>query len=179
MRAHRNRITSYLKSWLGPLFGLRWYIARLPELELFPTEEERELAIDDLGKNREHEGAWLLMFILVVTIAILAEPLLASRVTIPSWLSGSIMPLILMPSVFGITWWRLRRVAHRFLRSKLIESGVPVCVKCGYCLRGLTSDRCPECGKELDARVRALNRDDAQPDGVGSSEGSAPSRSRL
>lgn len=24
------------------------------------------------------------------------------------------------------------------------------CVKCGYCLRGLTSLRCPECGTELD-----------------------------
>ncbi len=174
MRAHRNSIAFYLKPWREPLFGLRWYVARLPELQLFASDEERELAIDHLGKNRDHEGAWLVMFIPVFTIAVLAEPLLASRVTIPSWLSGSIMPLILVPSVFGITWWRLRSLAPRFLRSKLIEFGVPVCIKCGYCLRGLTSDRCPECGRELDARVHELIREDAQRDGGGASDESAP-----
>ena len=33
------------------------------------------------------------------------------------------------------------------LRRQLLEAGVPVCMACGYCLRGLTNARCPECDK--------------------------------
>jgi hypothetical protein len=40
-----------------------------------------------------------------------------------------------------------------FVREALNELGHPVCMKCGYALRGLNelAARCPECGEERDA----------------------------
>lgn len=40
----------------------------------------------------------------------------------------------------------LRRAIHRVLRNYLCERGVPVCLRCGYDLRGQREQRCPECG---------------------------------
>lgn len=40
----------------------------------------------------------------------------------------------------------LRRPMRRFLREVLREDGEPVCLECGYSLRGLPEPRCPECG---------------------------------
>jgi hypothetical protein len=35
------------------------------------------------------------------------------------------------------------------------------CLECGYALRGLTGDRCPECGREFDHGVKiTLSSDD-------------------
>jgi hypothetical protein len=55
------------------------------------------------------------------------------------------------------------RALHRWgvrrdLRHKLIKLGVPVCVGCGYLLRGLPVDTpvCPECVRKLDANVRSM-----------------------
>jgi hypothetical protein len=49
-----------------------------------------------------------------------------------------------------------RRDASGFLRERLLDCGVPVCLACGYCLRGIASERCPECGVELPPRVREI-----------------------
>lgn len=40
----------------------------------------------------------------------------------------------------------VREPMRKSLRRQLAERGVPVCVPCGYDLRGLTERRCPECG---------------------------------
>ena len=42
--------------------------------------------------------------------------------------------------------WAFRRRIRVLLRQKLIEEGVPVCVQCGYMLKGVILPRCPECG---------------------------------
>ena len=42
--------------------------------------------------------------------------------------------------------WPLRRMVLDRLRGHLRELGIPVCVSCGYDLRGQTTSRCPECG---------------------------------
>lgn len=41
-----------------------------------------------------------------------------------------------------------RTSLRRNLRRQLIERGVPICAECGYDLRGQTTPRCPECGRE-------------------------------
>ena len=46
--------------------------------------------------------------------------------------------------VLGGMWWR-RRNRLRGMESWL-DQGVPVCLECGYPLRGLDSPACPECG---------------------------------
>jgi len=37
------------------------------------------------------------------------------------------------------------------------------CVKCGYCLRGLSSRRCPECGTEFDPPHRQISKASGNP----------------
>lgn len=39
-----------------------------------------------------------------------------------------------------------RTHTQRSLRRQLVERGVPICVACGYDLRGQLEPRCPECG---------------------------------
>ena len=59
----------------------------------------------------------------------------------------------------GLAWfWRHR--CQRFLRQQLLAAGVPLCLKCGYDLRG-SEGCCPECGNEFESS------------GVGASAGKA------
>ncbi len=46
--------------------------------------------------------------------------------------------------------WLWRHRCRRFLRSELIARGVPICLPCGYDLRGQNDPRCPECGATFD-----------------------------
>jgi hypothetical protein len=59
--------------------------------------------------------------------------------------------------VFSAWWvfliWFFRREIQRRLRLQLLQEGVPICIDCGYQLRGLTEPRCPECGKPFDAKL--------------------------
>ena len=51
-------------------------------------------------------------------------------------------------------WWGMKKAVRR----KLLDYDVPVCIGCGYSLRGLagTSDCCPECGRGFDDRVHEI-----------------------
>ncbi|MDZ4755646.1 MAG: hypothetical protein SGJ11_14255 [Phycisphaerae bacterium] len=60
----------------------------------------------------------------------------------------------------------IRREMPKSLRRKLNELGVPVCMRCGYDLRGARPDVtcCTECGAALSQReVEARRRADAAP----------------
>ena len=46
--------------------------------------------------------------------------------------------------------WLLRTRVRKSLRRLLLEDGIPICLKCGYDIRGLSTPRCPECGEEFD-----------------------------
>ncbi len=43
-----------------------------------------------------------------------------------------------------------RKPCQRYLREQLVAKGVPICLHCGYDLRGRSDPRCPECGKAFD-----------------------------
>jgi hypothetical protein len=73
----------------------------------------------------------------------------------PRW---TITPLTgLTGALVGMTAtvFLLYRPYVKFLREYLQAQGVPVCLKCGYDLRGQVEARCPECGTAFDARLLA------------------------
>jgi hypothetical protein len=53
--------------------------------------------------------------------------------------------------------FRQRRA--REYRVLLCEQGVPVCIHCGYDLRGQTVARCPECGRRFDPTLLSQRSD--------------------
>lgn len=59
---------------------------------------------------------------------------------------------------WGITYLFRARI-RRYLRKELAESGVPICVKCGYDLRGQSAPRCPECGTPFDEQLFNCERE--------------------
>lgn len=148
----------------------RRLVRDLPETYLFADDEKHEKAIRDLEKSEPTWHGILHAIILLVAILIFMESVWF-RLSIPPWIKSWLSPII--PAFVMIAYsvyWQRRRAAM-FFRNRLLRDGVPVCIKCGYCLRGLLSDRCPECGKEMDERVRALIRREMKPDGGHASSG--------
>ena len=122
-----------------------------PELEHFEREDVPGVASEALTFAK-HEVTrtwrfWLTLLALVVLY--MAATTLAARAMThlfgsPEWVryvaGGG------CGAVVSLAAWRLfRDRTRRHLREKLIQLGVPICLPCGYDLRGST-DRCPECG---------------------------------
>ena len=57
-------------------------------------------------------------------------------------------------AIFGIPCLPLirngRKERQRFLRQRLNDRGIPICMTCGYDLTGNVNGVCPECGTEIE-----------------------------
>ncbi len=148
---------------LGPLRRFnRWSDQRLlvdlPEYDLFPSEEARNAAVKEIDEGLEQSSRfWISIVIVVVTLiaaSIVARVILNRLTSLGSgWISLIVIPAaILIGYVFVVWIWRLG--VARSLRGKLVEAGVPVCLRCGYDLRGTPEPRCPECGWRVNEVVR-------------------------
>jgi hypothetical protein len=145
---------------------LPFTLAGIDELDLFPTPAARKKALDEIGRDFTW---WEFVFGVLVTAgaAIGANWLLKMlfRMLFPGvpGLPGEGLEFLRLVMVMGAVLIVLR-LLHRWgvrpaLRQRLIESGVPVCLGCGYLLRGLPPDstvHCPECGRAIDERVKAI-----------------------
>jgi len=60
--------------------------------------------------------------------------------------------MVVFLGVFVLVLKNVNGITRRFLRKELVRRGIPVCIKCGYDLRGQTETRCPECGAEFDEK---------------------------
>ena len=142
---------------------LNFTLAGLPELEHFEDEAARQAALNEIGEEAadlKSGGYWS-------GVGILIGATLASQ-----FLGGWLLRFVLWPALLenALNWlatvaafvltlrWLHRSGTSAQLRTKLLASGVPVCMKCGYLLRGLSLDsgRCPECGRAFDEPVRAI-----------------------
>lgn len=142
---------------------LNFTLRGLPELDYFDTAEARQKAIEEIGTEAGNPTSgqfWL-------GILLVAGGALASR-----WLAGWLLTFVLWPRLIEevlhtigmlagflvVLRWLHRQGTSRDLRGKLLQCGVPICVSCGYLLRGLgpATGRCPECGTEFSPRVREL-----------------------
>ncbi|GMU82898.1 MAG: hypothetical protein AMXMBFR47_27690 [Planctomycetota bacterium] len=119
----------------------------IPELNRFPDVFARSDAMHKALKDPTvsmHNG--LFQFACWVTIAMVTWQVLA----IPN---GMVVALAIVPILAGIAFLFHQRfilgggVFRRRLREQLVASGVPLCLECGYDLRGQLEPRCPECGR--------------------------------
>ncbi len=125
----------------------------LPELEYFESDAQREKALSEIGEESadvKSGGYWSAIGILVAVV-------LGSQALVRWLLHLVVWPALLEATLIGlvtlVAFVLTLRLLHRWgtagqLRTKLIACGVPVCLKCGYLLRGLPlkPGRCPECG---------------------------------
>lgn len=142
------------------------YAGNLPEWEMFPTEADRKQALDEIGRSMTPRSIGSLFWFLLIVCAVIFPCL---------WLAGVLFDLIHqrwpLPHLglwklglgtlmyIGVITLLIRRDMPKTLRKKLLRCGVPVCLKCGYDLRGHSldrSDRCPECGRAFSGRVQHL-----------------------
>lgn len=132
----------------------------LPELRLCPSPEMRRAA---LKRASEFGGApELAAFLGVVLATSVIIPLAFIRIR-PAWIPlsamGPIVGCVIAGSMMALALHgRTRR--RRRIRVFLAECGVPLCINCGYDLRGLmpAADHaaiCPECGASCDIRHQA------------------------
>ena len=140
----------------------------LPELEYFSTPVDRQKAIDEIGAeagNPKSPGFWLAIGLLVATalLARWAAGLLLSFVLWPRWLEDVLHTAAMVVAFVAVLRWLHRSDAATELRKKLLAGGVPVCMACGYLLRGLSvmTKRCPECGAEFSPRACELLRQES------------------
>ena len=128
----------------------KWF----PELDLFPTPEERRLAERQFVWTSTGRGFWfgLLTFVYVSIGSLMGSQLAA-------WLDPRAGPwyyvirclsfvlIVLSGGVGGV--WLYSASTRRRLREELNRRGIAVCMKCGYDLRGQVEQRCPECGTTM------------------------------
>lgn len=124
-----------------------------PELLLFPTRKEGQRAL-----RKAARGSLLSLRFWGLFVVFIAALTLLDRLCVEPLFRGfgidSVLPFMYgaIAGTVGVlgTLWVSRKKIRRRLRCQLRQMGVPLCVKCGYDLRGQQELRCPECGTELD-----------------------------
>ena len=126
-------------------------VEQYPELEHFEREDVPGVASEALTFAK-HEVMrtwrfWLTLLALAglyMAATMLAAWTMTQYLGSPDWVRQAAAGCCGV--VVSLAAWRLfRDRTRRHLREKLIQLGVPICLPCGYDLRGST-DRCPECG---------------------------------
>lgn len=138
----------------------RVYLFGLPELDSFPDEPSRDAAIRrlhaDLAGASSGHAIWSFLLMISAMVAIYVGFRAEFSRYVPPFYAKLVGWLLSVGLIMGLLWRSYRRSAPGILRARLLESGVPICVACGYLLRGLSGDRCPECGRAVDEQVRRL-----------------------
>lgn len=133
------------------------------ELDLFPCTEQRLRALQAFRHYREWspKSAYFWFGIAYgIVVAVILVPWCSAAFSVFSLVAQILLmtPIALASGLIarfgGVRL--VRRSASVFLRKELLSCDVPVCLKCGYDLRGTVSERCSECGRELDGRVREI-----------------------
>lgn len=155
-RVHRRETMMH---WLQRFDELA--LGSLPELFLFPSNQAKAAAIKSIRARRfVGDRGWVQLFFTAAALPVLllllrspvfgSAPLLVNLILV---LPASVV--IGLGARFGGMYFT-RADAAESLRDSLLKSGVPVCLNCGYCVMGVESLNCPECGRELDGRVREI-----------------------
>ena len=118
-----------------------------PELDRFPTQDAKRLAMRRAKNLRNLSGAYGLWLVLAGTLFF--------GWLISAWLHSVahqivrmiVATLLGMLMTIGVLWSISLRI-RMSLRRQLLELGMPICLTCGYDLSGAVSNVCPECGNK-------------------------------
>ena len=137
-----------------------WMYGTYPELGLFATDDDRRAALKAVqrqlfGRNWRF---WLYgLAVLVVTVV--AAPAVVRVVLsygtqwgVTTWIALPLLILALVAVYYwgiGVLW---ERSVQQFLRRRLLDAGIAVCLGCGYDLQATEAPRCPECGHAVTPR---------------------------
>jgi len=124
---------------------LRFSLKRYPELELFPAGRERHVVFHKAMRGIWNSWRFRLAYVTSYLVIFGGGWLLGSY----SGLDRRVVFLYYLFMATGITLqghWFLARGIRASLRKMASQRGVPICVSCGYDLRGQIERRCPECG---------------------------------
>lgn len=169
-----------------PTALLKWTLAGLPELDLFETDEQRERALSDFGREAGSPRRWdwwvgITIVIVTVVAATISMRYLRRYLPLPRLAQDLVQIIVQLGLSLLVVRWLHRSGASRTLRQSLLDAGIPVCLHCGYCLRGQPdgSNRCPECGQSIAGAAAVLleKARNPAPSTVGSIEASADPQS--
>jgi hypothetical protein len=129
-----------------------------PEFARFATKEDaKEAALVWSTQQIKTSSFWIGLIVYSALVGLVVAIVL---VLIRPWLQ--LPPGIFGGIVGGVTggtgfvamnvYWR--QAYRRFLRQRLNEMGIPICMKCAYDLTGNTSGVCPECGTDDECETR-------------------------
>jgi hypothetical protein len=157
----KRRKDDWLDPWrLNPLFVT---LAGLPEMDYFESDENRQAALRRIAQAAGRPTSWGYWSGVGLTVGLCLGVMALSRFLLRfvQWptLMEKALSLGLVIAVGLVLIRRLHRQnMPRMLRQELLGQGVPVCMTCGYLLRGmpLAPGRCPECSRKFDGRVREL-----------------------
>lgn len=128
--------------------------------DLFDRPEDAADFVRRTGKA-DNRSPLVMFWAVVLALFIIGLPLVI-------W-QQFIRPLSGWPA--GVAWWDrgvmalclaaytviclrgYRQSVRRRMREELARRGVPTCPSCHYCLKDLTSNRCPECGRPIARRA--------------------------
>ena len=130
---------------------------------MFPTDQERQVALQEIGEEAGSPasgGFWFAIAVIVGTVLTTGylSRWLLSVIDLPRFVKEMLQIIICGAAFFMVLRWLHRSGTAKTLREKLLARGVPVCIKCGYLLHGLSpaTARCPECGTPFSERVRSI-----------------------
>jgi len=122
---------------------MRCYMWVFPELRRFASVRESKIALHKAAGRVYLAG----YFIGCSLLAVLAGGwrVIQSHTGLPELvLMGLGVAVAGVGGCFGV--WLGRKRICLLLRNQLNDQGIPVCTRCGYDLRCLRDNRCPECG---------------------------------
>ncbi len=169
----RGLVYPFRQAWRAFQYVDGAYLRGYPELELFPTEEQRRRALRRVvSKFLWQRAFWVSVaktLAFAILLGLLAVTLLLALRTWFLWPIRTVLPWAVVPvvlvigvAVFFANRWMSRSVPG-LLRHELLECDVPICVACGYPLFGLSGPNCPECGSPFDERAQRILDADADP----------------
>jgi len=139
------------------LARFRW----CPELAFFADRRERRAVLKRFWRERVGLGRLLLITVALglgggivqVLYTTTTERLLTAwGVADRGWVGGCFAGLA--GATIGLAiQYLFRKPLRKYLREQLNAKGVPICIACGYDLRGQVDPRCPECGTAFDPKL--------------------------